>query len=155
MELLEMASQETEQPEIAAQDDWTRQLIALAQRVELDLGDSKHLDAVASRLLAVAREWGASSVVGASRLGERLAGAVATKSKGTLGLWSSQSNGTAPSVVVVDALLASGSQIGKAIRAAKEHGAARTMAIAVVADGAALELARRDVGERILALEEI
>lgn len=132
---------------------WVVRLMALADGLDRELSDPDQLAMVVTRLIQVAETLGARSVAGASAGGERLAGAVAAKSAGRLRLADEAS--TQQPVLVVDTVLATGTQILAAAQRLRGMGIFHVVAAAVVADQAALDVTRRELGDHVEALEVI
>jgi len=132
---------------------WVVRLMAFADGLDRELADPDELAALADRLIGVAETLGAHTVTGASAAGDRLAGAVAVRSAGRVRLV----DGAGPTepVLVVDTLLATGTQILAAARTLRGDGVGRVVGAAVLADPTALDLARRELGDEVIALELI
>jgi orotate phosphoribosyltransferase len=137
----------------AANGAWVVRLMALADGLDRELSDPDQLALVVTRLIQVAETLGARSVAGASVGGERLAGAVAAKSAGRLRL--ADDGSTEQPVLLVDTVLATGTQILAAAHRLRGMGVSHVVAAAVVADQAALDVARRELGDHVEALEVI
>jgi len=134
-------------------DGWVVKLMSLADGLDRDLADPEELSRLADRLIGVAEKFGARSVVGASASGERLAGAVAARSAGRLRLIDGVS--TREPVLVIETLMATGTQISATARALKQTGVIRIFGAALLADPVALETARGALGGEVVALGRI
>jgi adenine/guanine phosphoribosyltransferase-like PRPP-binding protein len=131
-------------------DGWVVRLMSLADGLDRDLSDPRELSRLADRLIGVAEELGARSVVGASASGERLAGAVAARSAGRLRLIDGAS--TLEPVLIIETLMATGTQILATARALKQTGVTRIVGAALLADPVALETARGTLGGEVVTL---
>lgn len=139
---------------LAADDGgWVSAVLRTASQLEADLGGGNKLEEITTRLSEAAHQLNAEMVTGASRLGDQLAGAVAGRSAGSLSLWAQ--NGAHGTVLVVEGLLATGAQVNRAMQRAREAGADRVAAVAVLADTSALAASRSNSGAEIIALDEI
>lgn len=134
-------------------DDWVVRLMAIAQGLDRELADPAGLASLADRLIGVAENLGARSVMGASAGGDRLAGAMAVRSAGRVRLVDGAS--TDDPILVVDTLLATGTQLLATARTLRAGRRGRVVGAAVLADPTALELARRELGDQVVALEVI
>lgn len=137
----------------AEEGAWVVRLMELADGLDRELADPTQLASVVQRLGEAADKLGARSVTGASASGERLAGAVAAQSAGRLRL--TDGANTDQPVLIVDTILATGTQILATARRLQRAGVDRIVGAAVVADAAALDLTRRELGDQVLALEVI
>lgn len=132
-------------------DGWVVRLMAIAEVLDRELADPIGLAGLADRLIGVADTLGARSVTGASAAGDRLAGAIAIRSEGRVRLVDGVSANDP--VLVVDTLLATGTQLLATARTLRNGRVGRVVGAAVFADPMALELARRELGDQVLALE--
>ncbi len=134
-------------------DDWFGAVVRAGAQLEQRLSSPDRLDEIAVRLAAVAMQLDCRMVTGASHVGDQLAGVLAARSGGRLALWAQ--NGTPGTVLIVDGILASGVQIASAARRARQSGAQRVVGAAVLADPAGLAMCRDDLGDEVVALEEM
>lgn len=132
---------------------WLVRLLSLAEGLDRELAESRELERVADSLITVAEGLGARSVAGASLGGERLAGAIAARSSGRVHLADGAS--TLDPLLVVDTLMATGTQVIAAAKTFHETGVRRVMAAALIADPVALDMVRAELGEQVVALETI
>ena len=130
---------------------WPDRVAALAENLRAELAGGASLRDAGDRIRQVAGEVGMQAVTGASRLGDQLAGAVVAVSNGGLHLATSADT----DVLVVDGLLATGSQIEHAVRRLRAAGAERVVGVALVADREALEMCRSRTGAEVVALETV
>lgn len=133
--------------------NWVVRLMAIADGLDRELADPAELAALADRLIDVAETVGARSVTGVSAGGDRLAGAMAVRSAGRVRLVDGTS--TNDPILVVETLLATGTQLLATARTLRAGGVGRVVGAAVLADPTALELARRELGDQVVALEVI
>lgn len=96
-------------------------LLLLGDRVRSRLSNPDDLQTLATRIGEIAARRATSYVVGASPEGDRLAGAAALASGGRLRLW--QTGEPPAPVLVVDAVLISGTQLTRAVAALRRNGA--------------------------------
>jgi hypothetical protein len=92
-------------------------------------------------------------VTGASRLGDQLAGVVVAQSSGKLSLWAE--NGAEGTVLILEGLLATGTQLVMTAERAREAGATGLVAAAVLADPSVLESAEQELGGALIALYSV
>ncbi len=111
-------------------DDQPFQAAAAGEALERALADPETLIAESRRLIEVAARLGCERLMGASPLGERLAGAMVALSANGLKDVSAGIEGL--SVLVVDGILVTGVQLASASHRARSAGA-RSVAGAVVA----------------------
>lgn len=135
-----------------AAEDWPAPVIGIARQLDEHLADPASLKAVVIDLIKVAERFRCDAVAGASPLGERLAGAMVA-SGDRLRLFSSARQDRC--VLVVDGLLATGTQLSQAMRQARDAGATHTPAVALMADHDALKALRsRLKDDEVIALRE-
>jgi len=119
----------------------------LALSLEAELGNPEALRIIAGDLAPIAVELGCGTMIGASSIGERIAGAfIATHGEDL--------NTARGSVLIVDGVLSTGMQMQRAIRKAREAGAQKVAGIVVAADRDALRLCNADPKTRVVALAE-
>jgi orotate phosphoribosyltransferase len=135
------------------QGDWAVRLMALSEGIDRELASPDDLAALADRLIAVAAGLGATTVTGASQGGERLAGAMAVRSAGQVRLLDGVFDGRP--VLIVETLLATGTQMLTTARALRADGAERVVGVAVLADQTGLEITRRELGDDVVTLGTI
>lgn len=111
------------------------------------------LTEIRDRLLEAAINANCSTVSGASRLGDQLAGAVSAASGGRLGLWAH--NGASGSVMIIEGVLATGTQLVGMGHLAREAGADRVVPAAVFADPSAEHFVRAELGSDVVVLEHV
>jgi phosphoribosylpyrophosphate synthetase len=105
----------------------------VGEALERELANPQTLAATCQQLIAVANRLGCSRVLGASPLGERLAGAVVALAQNGI-----QEHGAGISgehILVIDGLLVTGYQLAKASNRARAEGASRISAAVVAAIG--------------------
>jgi len=127
------------------QGDWITETVRRVTDLERRLQDPASLAALGSLVAAEARRVGATQVVPASVSGERLISAAATALKPLL-------NG-AGRTLVVEGYLATGVQIVRAARRAREGGASSISAVAVSANPAGAAFVAGEIGAPVLVLE--
>lgn len=132
--------------------DWPFRIADLARHLETELGRPDVLVEVADRLVTIAKDYGCEAITGASRVGGELAGAVVARSANGLRLFSADD--PADSVLVVDGVLATGAQLVRAVMAAKDAGAKRAVAVAVLANREAIDICREEIQGNVVALDE-
>lgn len=131
---------------------WAFEAFRVAETFERDLMSPESFRDVVSRLERLAVSLHCTAVAGASRMGERLAGGIASLPNTDLKLWP-QGSATDERVLFIDGVVTSGVQLACAIRAARQCGVANPVGAGVIARRSALAT-RREVGE-LVALEEI
>lgn len=107
-----------------------RAVVELGEEVQSDLTEPELLREVSRRVAEIAEDRGVDVILGASSVGERIAGAaVALGSNGLRPL-----GGTARPrrVLIVDGVLLSGAQLERALAVAAEAGADEASAVVVV-----------------------
>jgi predicted phosphoribosyltransferase len=136
-----------------AEDDagWPDRVMALAQALRTELSGSGVLQDVAQRVLDFAQGERVVAVTGASRVGDQLAGAAVAISSGRLHL----ATPTDVAVLVVDGLLATGTQIEQAVSRLRTIGTERVVGVVVLAESEALEACRAATGANVIALETV
>lgn len=144
----ELGAQKSAEP-----GSWVVRLMALAEGIDRELADPTELERLADRLVSIAEMLGARSVAGASQGGERLAGAVAARSSGRVRL--ADGAATLDPVLVIETLMATGTQVLATAKTFRDSGVERVMAAALLADPVALEFARAELGGQVVALEMI
>ena len=135
----------------AAPQDWPAPAVSVARQLDDHLADPVRLKAVVMDLIGIATRFRCDSVTGASPVGERLAGAMVASGQ-RLRLFSPARPGRC--VLVVDGLLATGTQLSGAMRRAQDAGARRTPAVALMAEHDALASLRNSAGQEVVALRE-
>jgi hypothetical protein len=136
----------------ALEDDWPFRVANLARNLEAELGRPGVLVEVADQLIAIAEEHGCEAVAGASRVGGQLAGALVARSSNGLRLFSPLD--PVESILVLDGVLATGTQIARTVRAARHAGAKRAVAAAVLANHEAIDICRAEIDGDVIALGE-
>jgi uracil phosphoribosyltransferase len=129
--------------------DWADRVGELAERLRAELSGSDSLQEAAIRVADEAAKRKVHALTGASRLGDQLAGAVVAFSKGALHLATPADE----DVLVLDGLLATGTQIEQAIRRLRRIGAQQVTGLALLAEREALESCRAATGSEVIALE--
>lgn len=137
----------------AAPGTWFVRLMGLAEDLDRRLSEPSELEQMVDSLIAVAEHLGVRSVAGASAGGERLAGAIAARSAGRVHL--ADGAATLDPVLVVETLMATGTQVLATASNLRANGVRRVMAATLLADPVALELARAQLGEPVIALKTI
>jgi uracil phosphoribosyltransferase len=130
---------------------WPDRVTALALALRSELASNGVLQDVAQRVLELAEGQQVVAVTGASRVGDQLAGAAVAISNGRLHL----STPADVAVLVVDGLLATGTQIEQAVFRLRTIGTKRVVGVAVLAEGEALEACRVATGANVIALETV
>lgn len=117
------------------------QALALAragEELEQELSDSGHLRDVCDAIVLVAEELGCTSVSGASRLGERLAGAAVALANNGLRVYSHPHNSKSEErVLVVDGLLVTGAQLERQAQVVIKNGGSAYGAVVLAVPGVA------------------
>jgi hypothetical protein len=134
-----------------SQQDWPAPLVGVARQLDEHLAEPASLRAVVVDLIEVARRFGCDAVAGASPIGERLAGAMVA-SGDELRLFTSAH--PARCVLVVDGVVATGTQLSRAMRHALDAGAKHTPAVALMAEHDALASIRNQFHDEVIALRE-
>jgi hypothetical protein len=129
---------------------WLTSVAVAGREVEARMGDPERLDALTGWIAGVADLHKCGMVTGASRLGDQLAGVVAGASEGRLKLWAE--NGATGTLLVIDGVLASGTQVSRRAEQARRHGAHRVVGAVLVADPAGLDVCRRGMGDEVAAM---
>jgi adenine/guanine phosphoribosyltransferase-like PRPP-binding protein len=136
----------------AAAADWPFRVADLARDLEVELGHPDVLTEIADRFVVIAEEYGCQAVMGASRVGGQLAGAVVARAENGLRMFSAVD--PAEVVLVIDGMLATGTQIARAVRAMKRAGAKRAVAVAVLGNPDAIPICRDEIQDDIVVLDE-
>lgn len=135
----------------ASSSDFPARLTRLGEDLEAELSKPVVLKRIADDLAPLLRGTRCNKVVGASALGERIAGALmATHGAELVGETLHQ----APRVLVVDGVLTTGAQMQRAIQGARDSGAGYVSGVVVVADHAALQACREHLRAEVVALRE-
>lgn len=113
-------------------EEWPLGAVAVGDSLETALSMPDALLVIARAIAAEAESRGYDELVGASRVGDRLAGAAVATSHGRLSLRTRATNGDRK-VLVVDGVLATGAQIARMARELRGSGASRIGAIVVLA----------------------
>lgn len=131
-------------------DDWPFDVAQLGEDLEIELSDPEVFKTVAEEISRLAERGGFGGVIGASRLGERLAGAaVAVASNG---LRVASSDWQPERTLIVDGLLATGARLQQVAEALAEGGTT-TAAAVVLAIGDTTDLNLRHLeGINVLAI---
>jgi hypothetical protein len=132
--------------------DWPFKVEELSESLGAALSDSATLRETSLALDQLAHDFGCDAIVGASPLGDRLAGAVVASGRNGLALYSRDR--AARVVLVVDGLLATGVQIANKSRAILEAGASRVVGAVILGEHEALLICREELGDEVIALEE-
>jgi adenine/guanine phosphoribosyltransferase-like PRPP-binding protein len=135
----------------ASPQEWPLRVAELARDLEVELGHPDLLLRVADQMLAFAKDHGCQAVVGASRVGSQLAGALVARSTNGLRLFSAAD--PVESVLVVDGVLATGTQIARAVRVARDAGVKQAAAAVVLGYQEAIEICRDEIDGDIVALD--
>jgi len=106
--------------------EWALRAAAVGERLERLCAAGDVLARASAEIVKIAKREQCAALLGASALGERLAGAAVASAQDGLRIWDAQSNHY--SVLVVDGLMVSGSQVAQAVSFARSHGARRTVA---------------------------
>lgn len=130
--------------------EWLTSIAMAGQDVESGMGEPERLGVLTGWIAGVADLHQCQMVTGASRLGDQLAGVVAAASKGRLKLWAE--NGAIGTLLVIDGVLASGTQVSRRAAQARRHGAHRVVGAVLVADPVGLDLCRRGLGDEVAAM---
>jgi hypothetical protein len=136
----------------ASPEDWPFLVSDLARHLEAELGQPDVLVEVADKLAAIAQDHGCQAVAGASRIGGQLAGALVARGVNGIRLFSAAD--PVDTVLVVDGLLATGTQIARAVRVAKDAGAKQTVAAVVLGNHEAIDICRDEIQGDVVVLEE-
>lgn len=136
--------------------EWPFAAAKLAEALEAELSNPTTLMTVAGRLCHLAQDLDVDTVVGASDVGERLAGAVAASANGRLQLWSESANRahTPRRLMVVAGVINTGTELARKLGEVRSAGVADAVGAAVIGNRSAIE-AWRAVGHNLVALEEI
>jgi len=118
-------------------DEWPFQAAAAGEALDEVLADPANLVRTSRQVVKIAHELGCDRVMGASPLGQRLAGAAVAL--GRNGLKDQSAGVRGKSVLVVDGILVSGVSIASASRRALEAGARRISALVVASTHAPSE----------------
>jgi adenine/guanine phosphoribosyltransferase-like PRPP-binding protein len=137
----------------AAPEHWVTAVTRVGRDLEEELADPAALRAITEALAEVAIETNAQMVTGASALGNQLAGVLAAGDHPSLQLWAR--NGAHGTVLVIEGVLASGVQMARTARRAREAGAERVVGAAVLAESSGLEMCRGDMADEVRALREL
>jgi hypothetical protein len=115
----------------ARPSEWSLRAAALGERLEQLCASGEVLATASEEIVAIANREGCVSLIGASPLGERLAGAAVAVAQNGLRIWDGKS--TKRNVLVVDGLLVTGSQVSEAIQKLRSAGVGRAMAAVLMA----------------------
>ena len=133
----------------ANSSDFPARISQLAIDLEMELARPAALQQIADALLPFAKECGCTSIVGASPVGERIAGALMARHGMAL---LSRREAPASRVLVLDAVLTTGAQMQQAIERVRNLGQLDVCGAVLVADHEALRTCSAFVGARIVAL---
>lgn len=136
----------------APNEEWPFRVAALAKGLETELAQPQVLRDIADQLLVLVERLGCEAVAGASYVGAQLAGVLVARSTNGLQLFAPDK--PVDNVMVLDGVLATGTQIIRSVNSAREAGAKRVVGAALLADHEALRLCREVVRDEVLALEE-
>lgn len=142
-----------QEPALAGPATWVRSALAAAHDLEEDLADPAQLAEITRQLAEIADAAGAVMVTGASALGHQLAGLVAATAQPPVSLWAQ--NGARGTVLVLEGVLVSGTQIAMTARRARAAGADRVIGAAVIAEPTGLEMCRRELRDDVRALRTL
>ena len=134
--------------------DWLLRVLAGAQELDAALGDPRRLEEVARQVGQVARELGCDAVAGASPHGCIVAGAASVLSAGALSVWD-RTNGVGRQVLVVEGVMATGTQMLRAANSVRERGAQSVAGVALVAAPVALVATRTQMRAEVVAFAEL
>jgi adenine/guanine phosphoribosyltransferase-like PRPP-binding protein len=123
-------------------DEWPFDAAELGEDLEFELADPQIFKAVAEEISRLAELGGFDAVIGASRLGERLAGAATAFASN--GLRPAASNQELEHALIVDGLLVTGVRLQEVADALAERGI-RTAAAVVLAVGDVAEIQLRHI----------
>lgn len=126
---------------------WAFQVSALSDRLAANLDKREYLLDVADRVLKVARDESCTTLVGASEAGRRIVEAALGRDHGMDG----PIRGSM--VLVVDGLLATGTNLVATADRVREEGAAGIAIVAALADRTGLQAVELEVGGKVVALE--
>ena len=126
-------------------ESWAPAVLGATRELEQEIAAGEALRLVAASVLNVAEDGGYEQVTGASRMGDQVAGAAVALSSKALRLWlGGPMNGP---VLIVDGVLATGTQMAAMAQEARLAGASRVGGVAVVATRNGLRFARDEVGD--------
>lgn len=135
----------------ANSSEFPSRISQLARDVEVELARPAALQQIADALLPFAKESECTSIVGASAVGERIAGALMAQHGMEL---LSQGLPAGSRVLVLDAVLTTGAQMQQAIERLRSAGIHDVCGAVLVADQEALRACSNVVGARVIALRE-
>jgi hypothetical protein len=133
--------------------DWPLAIAALSERLDRELEQPAALGEVARQVAQVAHRLHCEALAGASPLGTRIARASVANAMNGLRMFDGVTPAT--TVLIVEGILASGVQAGRAARSARSAGVAHTPAVALLADPIALERCREVFSDEVIALREL
>lgn len=131
--------------------EWVLRVMAIAEGLDRELADAERLAAVADRLIEVAEQLELRCLVGASPAGDHLIGAMSLRSGGRV----TRRVGGSDPTLVIEGVMATGTQVVRAARDLQSEGVERVAGVAVLADPAALEFSRAELNLDVRALELI
>lgn len=124
-------------------DEWPFDVAELGEDLELELANPEIFKAMAEAISRLAERGGFEAVVGASGLGERLAGAASAFASN--GLRAASSGQEVECALIVDGLLATGARVQEVADALAEGGTRSAAAVVLaVGDVAAISLRNID-----------
>ena len=132
--------------------EWPFSIVTLSRELAAGLAGPEALRGIATQIQDIAEKFECTAIVGASRFGDELAGAVVATSGNGLRIFSTEE--PTESVLVIDGVLSTGAQILRMIRTAKNGGAKRAVGLAILGSSQALKWCKEEIGEPVMALEE-
>lgn len=143
------------QPDLseASGSDWVQRVTELSDRLTEVLDNGPMLRELGELIALVAERFGASYLSGASRTGQRLAEEVIADPSHHLAFLPER--GGHGTVLVVEGLMATGTQVLRAAGTARQAGAERTAVVAVLADPVAAAFVREQLSDEVVVLETL
>lgn len=132
-------------------EEWPFRIAIFAREVDVAMGHPDLLREVADQLVVIAEQNGCDTVAGASPSGERLAGAVVALAENGLRLSSPQEPGQ--TVLLIDTILATGTQLLRAVGSAKRAGAQRTIGVVILANSEVVEKWGPEIADELVVLK--
>lgn len=134
--------------------EWPFAAAKFADALEAELSNHQTLMMIADRLCHLAHELDVEALVGASAVGDRLAGAVVAAGNGSLRLWSDQVDATPARLMIISGVINTGAELARSFEHARGVGVVSAVGAAVIGNRSAID-AWRHRGLQLIALEEI
>jgi uracil phosphoribosyltransferase len=130
-----------------AETPWALRVAALSDRLAAHMSKRESLVSLADQVLRVARDHECTRLVGASEAGRRIVEAAGQRDTAMV------LDRAGAKVLLVDGLLATGTNLIAAAQRVRTAGASGIVVVAALAEVSAVEAVRRELGAEVVALE--